>query len=371
MNNANKLSLCIIARNEDRWLGQCLQSVREAVDEIIVVDTGSTDRTRKIAAEYGAVIHDCPWPGSFAKARNFSVEQARGEWVIWLDADEEIAPGDAAKLREVLECDPAIIQLAGVHVMNYYGASPPNHNRSHSMNQVRLFRRAAGFRFRNAIHEQLYLPDRVPAESEVLWLPVTVYHYGYLDETVDRRNKGVRNMQLLQQERARNSSDPWIDYHIASEYYRMDDYEQAYRYVNQSIVQFLKQGTMPPSLLYKLKYSLLLNTRPDESAIAGIDLAIQLYPDYVDLLYFKGLLLFQLQRYPDASAMFRQCTVLGEKNSRHLVSAGSGTFMAYYYLGRCHREMGDEAEARAALAQALQLNPDLEEARELMHELGG
>jgi glycosyltransferase involved in cell wall biosynthesis len=359
-----------VARNEERWLGQCLQSIREAVDEIIVVDTGSTDRTREIAAEYGAAVYEYPWPDSFAKARNYSVDQAQGDWVIWLDADEEIAPGDAAKLREVLEGDPDIIQLAGVQMVNYYGDSPPDRNRSHRMNQVRLFRRAAGFRFRNAIHEQLYLADRTPAQAEVLWLPVTVHHYGYLDETVDRRNKGARNMQLLQQEKA-TSTDPWVDYHIASEHYRMDDYEEAYRYVNQSIMQFLKQGDMPPSLLYKLKYSLLLTTRPDEATIAGIDLAIQLYPDYVDLYYFKGLLLFQLKRYPEAAAVFRQCMSLGEKNSGHLVSAGSGTFLAYYYLGRCRRELGDEAEARNAFAQALQLNPDLEEAREMMHELGG
>lgn len=372
MNSEKKLSLCMIVRNEERWLQRCLQSVRDAVDEMIVVDTGSTDGTRAIAADFGAAVYPYVWEDSFAAARNFSLEQASGDWVLWLDADEEVAAGSAGRLREVLETHPSLIQLAGVHVVNYYGESPPDRNRSHGMNQVRLFRRAGNsYRFRNAIHEQLYLPDRIPAESEVLWLPVTVYHYGYLDETVERHKKGVRNMKLLQQEISGGSIDPWLEYHLASEYYRMDDYTEAYRHVNQSILQFLKQGVMPPSMLYKLKYSLLLTSRPDESAVTGIQYAIELYPDYVDLHYFKGLMLFYLQRYREAAEVFLQCTEMGEKSSRHLVTAGAGSFLAYYYLASCHKELGNAKQARIALTKALQLNPDLVEAREAMHELGG
>src|SRR5579871_190768 len=101
-----ELSLCMIVRDEEARLADCLQSIAPYVDEMVVVDTGSTDRTREIALECGARVFDCPWTDSFAQARNRSLEQARGAWIFWMDADDVIAPESGAKLRELIRRHP-------------------------------------------------------------------------------------------------------------------------------------------------------------------------------------------------------------------------------------------------------------------------
>ena len=97
------ISLCIIARNEESVLGRCLDSVADLVDEIILVDTGSTDRTKAAAAEYAAKIYDFPWCDDFSAARNFAVSQAVGDYWMWLDADDVIEGENHEKLRRILE----------------------------------------------------------------------------------------------------------------------------------------------------------------------------------------------------------------------------------------------------------------------------
>ncbi|MEW6587003.1 MAG: tetratricopeptide repeat protein, partial [Nitrospirota bacterium] len=101
------LSLCMIVKNEENNIARCLTSVKPVVDEMIVVDTGSTDRTRDIAKAFGAQVYDFAWTESFADARNFSLSKASGDWILVLDADEVISPLDYEKLRELVK-DPAV-----------------------------------------------------------------------------------------------------------------------------------------------------------------------------------------------------------------------------------------------------------------------
>ena len=96
-----KVSLCMIVKNEEKNLPDCLASIRDAVDEIVIIDTGSTDGTRQIAASFGARVFDLPWSDSFADARNASIEHARGEWIFWMDADDRIDAGNLEKLKKL------------------------------------------------------------------------------------------------------------------------------------------------------------------------------------------------------------------------------------------------------------------------------
>ena len=101
------ISLCMIVRNEEAVLGRCLDSVADLVDEIILVDTGSTDNTKAVAAEYAAKIYDFPWCDDFSAARNYAVSQAVGDYWLWLDADDVIEGENHEKLRKILEAPEA------------------------------------------------------------------------------------------------------------------------------------------------------------------------------------------------------------------------------------------------------------------------
>lgn len=99
---ADRISLCLIVKDEAAYLARAIESSRAAADEIIVVDTGSRDDSPAIARRLGAKVFHFRWRGNFSAARNFALEQAAGEWILFLDADEEFARGDAQKLREIV-----------------------------------------------------------------------------------------------------------------------------------------------------------------------------------------------------------------------------------------------------------------------------
>lgn len=362
-----KLSLCMIVRNEESHLGRCLESVKDIVDEIIIVDTGSNDRTREIALEWGATVLDFAWNDHFADARNYGLERASGDWILWLDADEEVDEAGKENLRSVLKIDGC--QLASLQVVNYYGELPPEYNRSHLMSQYRLFQNSSNLRFRGAIHEQLNIEGLELTSNSITALPVTLHHYGYLEETIQLKDKAERNLRLLKKELEVEDHDPWLDYHYASELYRCGELTESFDAVNHAIGRFLKEDKKPPSLLYKLKYSILMALGSFKGGWPGIELAVQLYPDYVDLHFYKGIILLQMKEYVKALETFRHCLELGDDHITHLTMVGAGSFHAWYYIGRCHEALEDLEPAKDAYHRTLELAANHSDARVALDSL--
>lgn len=350
--NCGRLSLCMIVKNEANMIGKCLQNVKEAVDEMIIVDTGSTDGTQDICRSHGAQLFDLAWQDDFAAARNYGLRQATGDWILWLDADEQVDPGSALQLRQIFtrqNCDLGCIEL-----INYVGSEPASDSRAYVVNHHRLFRNRLGFQFKGAIHEHLNVDEVLGPNFKACVLPVKVRHYGYMDEQVQSQNKAHRNIRILEMEKCKEDYSPWIDYHLSSEYYRLQQFKQAFDAVSDAIRGFIVAGKKPPSLCYKMKYDILLATGSYEGAWPAIDRAIQLYPDYVDLYYYKGLILYHLDKTEQALAVFEQCLVLGETNLWHLTLRGVGSFLAWHYIGLCHERMGRRAEAIEAFKKCLE-----------------
>lgn len=344
----------MIARNEEGCIQDCLDSVKGIVDEMIVVDTGSDDRTIKIAEACGASVVSFAWNGNFADARNIGISHATGEWVLYLDADETVDVQHRSTLREVLHSQK---WLGSVQVVNYYGASPPVPHRSNRIAQYRLFRNHPALRFQNPIHEQLS-PGFGLTDQDIVTLPVTVHHYGYLDDIVCSKRKSERNLQLIRSVCTEEGHDPWFDYHLGSELYRVGNYGEAMDCINTAIIGFLSKNRLPPSLLYRLKYLLFIETGNYAKAWPNIENAIRLYPDYVDLQLYKGIILLNLKQYEPAIQAFYRCLELGEHNVTHLTATGSGSFQAWYYIGCCHKQLGMLMEAQKAFDMAQKLLTD-------------
>jgi cellulose synthase/poly-beta-1,6-N-acetylglucosamine synthase-like glycosyltransferase len=114
-----RLSVCMIVKNEQRFLGQCLASVKDIADELIVIDTGSTDRTIEIAREHGAQVGHFEWCNDFAAARNASIAPATGDWILFLDGDEELSPAEKQTLPALLASNnTALIRLPLINSLN-------------------------------------------------------------------------------------------------------------------------------------------------------------------------------------------------------------------------------------------------------------
>lgn len=146
------ISLCMIVKNEEETIERCLKSVEGAVDEIIVVDTGSGDRTKEIASGLGAKVYDFKWIDDFSAARNFSYEQAAMDYILWLDADDILLPDDAAKLKALKQSLPADISAV---MMKYNTAFDAHGNVTFSYFRERLSRRSSNFKWREPVHEYL------------------------------------------------------------------------------------------------------------------------------------------------------------------------------------------------------------------------
>lgn len=216
------ISLCMIVRNEADVLGRCLHSVADLVDEMILVDTGSTDETKAIAAQYDAKIYDFPWCDDFSAARNFAIAQAVGEYWFWLDADDVIEGENHEKLRLILNHPDADVVFLPYHLSFDETGKPQVITQ-----RERIFRRSLGYRFEGAVHEAV--------------TPFGKIRYG--DAAVSHRKEGAgdpdRNLHIYQQKLIRGERfSPREQYYYARE---LCDHG-AYRAALPVLQQFLEEG---------------------------------------------------------------------------------------------------------------------------------
>ncbi|MDD5558295.1 tetratricopeptide repeat protein [Candidatus Methylomirabilis sp.] len=207
------LSLCMIVKNEEANLGRCLESVTGVADEIIVVDTGSTDRTVEIARQHGAKIFSHQWSDDFAAARNVSLRSATSDWILVLDADEALAKEDRGCLRALLRQDGPTAYLLNI-------VSPVNDRRSsHAVINAfpRLFRNRPEIRFEGRCHEQV-TPSIARVGGTVSPSEIQVHHRGYHGLWVDLSAKRQRNVRLLRQQLADHPEDPLAHFHLGEVY---------------------------------------------------------------------------------------------------------------------------------------------------------
>jgi glycosyltransferase involved in cell wall biosynthesis len=202
------LSLCLIVRDEQALLGACLNAVKALVDEIIVVDTGSIDRSADIARIYGARVYDFKWCDDFSEARNASLDKARGDWILILDADEIIAPRDHGAISRIVARNAAKACAYSLQTRNYtnlangtdWHANDRSYPRQETglgwfpSNKVRLFPRSAEIRFRYPVHE-LVDPSLRAAGVPIVSCPIPIHHYGHVNEAKNAR-KARRYFEL-------------------------------------------------------------------------------------------------------------------------------------------------------------------------------
>jgi glycosyltransferase involved in cell wall biosynthesis len=213
------VSAAIIVRDEAEHLGGCLASLQGLVDEIVVVDTGSSDNSVEIARRHGAVVSHEPWGGDFSTSRNRSLDLASGDWILYVDADERVRPGDHAAVRALLAGDAEHVAFR-VRFVPRVGWTP--------YREYRLWRHRPDIRFVNAIHEtMLGAIQRVAATDNLLFGELdalTIEHLGYEGE---QNHKHARDEPLLRAGLAADPDRPYLYDHLARIYEDTGDNDRA------------------------------------------------------------------------------------------------------------------------------------------------
>lgn len=217
------LSLCMIVKNEQDTLDTCLSSVKEAVDEIIIVDTGSTDTTKNIAYRYTDKVYDFAWEDDFAAARNFAFSKASSDYIIWLDADDYISPENLEKLLNLKNkvLNGKIKQIAA----NYDVAFDENGNPALTYKRERIFLRKANMQWIGAVHEV------IPLLADAYYSDFTVIH-----KKVHPTPKG-RNLAIYEKLiRSGAKLDARQQFYYARELYYNAEYEKAAEKFNKFLL---------------------------------------------------------------------------------------------------------------------------------------
>lgn len=363
-----KISLCMITKNEQLNLERCLASVQGVVDEIIMVDTGSTDETCKIAAGFGAIVQPFLWRDDFSEARNASLELATGDWILFLDADEALAPGSADVLRRLVEQDN---DGYFIKIINYIGSDSGVDSCPDLV--FRLFKNRADYRFRGAIHEQIVdvILERNHQARYQIAEDMVILHYGYLTQQIIEKDKKNRNINIIQRELDKSPDNRLLRYHYGVELFRADRLAEAAEELTKA-ASGIDPGTVYlPKLL---RYIVLAyhGTQQYIQAMEIVKLGLSLYPNYADLYYYGGLLQVELHNYARAYELFQQALSMPGQPAYFAPFSGTRGFRTYYQLGQlaekfCNEEealryyllsLGDNANFTAALQGILRiLNP--------------
>lgn len=354
MAGIQRLSVCMIVRNEAADLDRCLRSVRGVADEIIVVDTGSTDDTVDVARAHGARVARAAWHGDFAQARNTSLGMATGDWILVLDADEELVDASHPLVREAMARDDA--DAYWCHILSFTGDAP---DEAHVMENIypRLFRRAAGLRFVGAVHEQLVVSHaRAPIEPRPS--RIRILHYGYLNPVILRKAKISRNTELIEQALRDNPRQPFQWFNLGAEHLRSGRYAEAEAALRRALeIIGDAQPAYLPTLARNLAVAVRQQGRYDDALRLVADVQAR-YPDYTDLWYLEGTMRADLLDWTGVERAMRRCLELGEPPAHYLSLRGVGTSLPWIWLGVAARETGRPADAVACLRRAADLVPE-------------
>jgi tetratricopeptide (TPR) repeat protein len=352
-----RLSLCMIVKDEEEMLPRCLAAAAPAVDEIVIVDTGSCDRTIEIARGFGATVIERAWTGSFADARNASFDAATGDWLMFLDADEVLVEQDVERLRALR--GKTWREAFHLTEISYTGELGDGTAATHTA--LRVFRARPEYRFSGSLHEQiaetlpLHLPERIEATD------IRVEHFGYLGAVRDAKEKSRRNVELLLKQRDAGVSDPFLHFNLGSEYgavgkprAALEEFERAWELI-ASDPQGRTWGFVP-ALVSRLVRALRICGRNEDCIARGAE-GLARYPGFTDVVFEQAAATLALGDVDGALRLYRECIAMGDAPSRYTATVGMGTFLPTIAIAEIHHARGETADAVALLDPCLGEHP--------------
>lgn len=224
-----KISVCSIVKNEEKNIEKMLESVSKYDFEIVVVDTGSTDRTKEIARKYTDKVFDFEWCDDFSAAKNYAMSLAENNWILFLDADEWIERFNEDEVDYFMKHYPDAV--GSVYMDNLTG-TPDNPGPVSRIHIERLFNRKR-FHYVSPIHEMI--APKFGKDMENLLVDIILGHSGYCMDEETRKRKSRRNLDMLFKEYEKRPDDPYLCFQIGKGYQMVSDHENAFKYFEKGL----------------------------------------------------------------------------------------------------------------------------------------
>lgn len=359
------IAAVLIVKNEMRTIKKCLDALDGAVDQIVVVDTGSTDGTDVVVEKKGIQVHPFEWKDDFSEARNYALSLATTDWAISIDADEILYAEDKDALRSLaIQYEPVHGAFAlQIMIMNAIGpmVSPQRETRMFPLNR--------GLFWFRPIHEQLITKDsnKIPVYAT----EIRVWHDGYDPQMVDTKEKYHRNIRILEKHVEAHPDDAVSHSFLGRENLMVGQLDCAIHHLQ--IARTLYQSNGEVIALPETERNLLLAFEQkgnDEQAEIIAKRLTEQHPDYLDGWYLSGFM--QMKKASSAlrkaQSYLRQSVNIAS-NKHHATDQTIGQFKSILHLADTLRLSGNLAEARTLYLEVLRRMPNFPEVRNIVNQM--
>lgn len=366
-----KISACVITKNEEKNILRWLDCVKKIADEIIVVDTGSEDRTVELARENGAATHYFKWCNDFSAAKNHALKKATGDWILFLDADEYFA--EPEKVRPFLESVHGNRNIIGIGSPLYNIDTDRNNEIITTAVQNRLFRNDKHLRYQGKIHESIVYSGKKSVRFAMSDL--SIYHSGYSISLT--RTKNLRNLELLLKDvQAEGGEQPKHYPYLSVTYFNLHQFDKAIHYAKLAI----KSRAEETENAFVKQYWIWIKAErlrhaPTAALQEIIDAALIDLPDCPDFLWEDAKL--ALQRRDFLTAQQKLMRILEKAEDKDFMRRYESTIhnqlaIVHAALGKLLDTQGKSEEAIRCYKNSLKENPYAENVlRDLLHLLAG
>lgn len=303
------ITACIISKNEEANISRCLESLIHAVDEIIIVDTGSKDKTIEIAQKYTKKIFTFDWEDDFSKARNYSIDKAKEEWILIIDCDEELTKESIPILKDLSKNKE--FEGFGVIISNLIGG-----HESYSVQSLRLFKNKTKYRFHSPIHEQIGdVIVKEAGEYAILSSKIKFIHYGYEVNPKLEQMKTERNLRILSKIKE-EQRDSLYYLHLGNEYVRRENFSEAINIYSRSMALATNKTPHYTQLCHKL-IDAYVKAADFNSGLMYSNFMLRQFPDFKALLFLNAVCNLELKNYPKALESLKKFTLCKDSLSKY------------------------------------------------------
>lgn len=315
------ISVCIIMKNEEKNIEECLKRIKPYGFEIVVVDTGSTDKSKEIAYKYTDKVYDFKWIDDFSAARNFAAEKAENDIIFALDCDEFAESIDVKEIeRTITKNKDSILCPLRINLLERNGENIKEYERI-----SRIYSKSV-YHYEGRIHEQTVRIDGKRAKH--IDISATFTHVGYMGSEEERFKKAQRNADLLKRVLEEKGDDPYIYYQLGKAYFMQKKYKNA-------IESFEKCLFLEDNLRYEYMEDniqsychCLLNNEEYKKAMEVCEKYERLYKNSADFQFICGLAYMNNSRFSDAVIKFLTAT-----ECKNVKIEGSNSYNAFYNIG--------------------------------------